>query len=392
MGKAISSSLDSTFRVTRLNQDESITRRRRDLLKEVERRGFETVVLLNEVINQNPGNFVYFCPEGIGDEHQSLVFNINGDVTLVCPHWGAKAAEESGKYSKVVAVRQEKGHHIRGTQVALTGYDPNKVCFDLSTMSSQFAYAMAETIHIKIEPKKDVSDQVFTMRSIKDEYEVSEIKRAVNITENAVYELIQGAVPGSDTWRLKKRLDARLIETGALDHSFDSTISFCRGPRRSYGTVKHLDMLSVDVGVRVESGYCSDMGRTWPVTLDNESRDFLDRVVKVQREGIKHIREGVSGNEVLRYANSLHEEMGFESTPRCGHQIGLDVHDYTMPYATNFGSIETDALPLKAGMTLTYEPIRIDPKLNMRSHVEDIVLVTKGDPVVLNQMPWNIIL
>jgi Xaa-Pro aminopeptidase len=377
--------------VNHLNQKESLARRRKELLKEVERRGFETIVLLNEVVNQNPGNFVYLCPDGIGDEHQSLVLGVNGDVTLVCPHWGAKAAEESGKYSKVVAVRQEKGHHMRGTQVALTGHNPDRVCFDLSTMSSQFAYALADTLHIKIDPKRDLSDHIFTMRSIKDDYEVSEMRRAVNITENAVYELIQGTVPGADTWKLKKCLDARLIELGALGHSFDSSVSFCRGPRRPYGVVKHRDLISVDVGVRVESGYCSDMGRTWPVTLDAEAKDFLDRVVKVQREGIKHIREGVSGNEVLRYANTLHEEMGFESTPRSGHQIGLDVHDYTMPYATNFGSIETDALPLKAGMTLTYEPIRVDAKLGMRSHVEDIVLVTKGDPVVLNQMPWDVV-
>jgi Xaa-Pro aminopeptidase len=375
--------------VTKVNQDESIARRRKELLKEMERRGFETIVLLNEVVNQNPCNFVYLCPDGIGDEHQSIILTVNGDVTLVCPHWGAKLAEESGKYSKVVAVRQEKGHHMRGTQVALTGYNPDRICFDLSTMSSQFAYALAETLHIKIDPKKDLSDHIFTMRSMKDEYEVAEIKRAINITENAVYELIQGTLPGADTWKLKKRLDSRLIELGALDHSFDSTISFCRGPRRPYGTVKHMDILSVDVGVRVESGYCSDMGRTWPVTLDTDAKDFLDRVVKVQREGIKQIREGVSGNEVLRYANSLHEEMGFEPTPRCGHQIGLDVHDYTMPYAPNFGSIETDALSLKAGMTLTYEPIRHDARLSMRSHVEDIILVTKGDPIVLNQMPWD---
>jgi Xaa-Pro aminopeptidase len=377
--------------VTNLNQDESIQRRRKELLKEVERRGFETVVLLNEVVNQNPGNFCYILPDGIGDEHQTLVLSVDGDATLVCPHWGAKRAEESGKYTKVVAVRQEKGHHMRGTQVALTGHNPDKACFDLSTLSSQFAYALADTLHIKIDPKKDISDHIFIMRSIKDEYEVNEIKRAINITENAVYELIQGTVPGADTWRLKKRLDARLIELGATDHSFDSSLSFSRGPRRPYGVVKHQDMLSIDVGVRVESGYCSDMGRTWPVTLDADSKDFLDRVVKVQMEGIKHIREGVSGNEVLRYANSLHEELGFESTPRCGHQIGLDVHDYTMPYATNFGSIETDALPLKAGMTLTYEPIRVDAKLGMRSHVEDIVLVTKGDPIVLNQMPWDVV-
>jgi Xaa-Pro aminopeptidase len=377
--------------VNHLNKEESLARRRKELLREVERRGFETIVLLNEVVNQNPGNFVYLCPDGIGDEHQTLVLGVNGDVTLVCPHWGAKAAEESGKYTKVVAVRQEKGHHMRGTQVALTGYNPNRVCFDLSTMSSQFAYTLTDTIHIKIDPKKDLSDHIFTMRSIKDEYEVSEMRRAVNITENAVYELIQGAIPGADTWKLKKRLDARLIELGALDHSFDSSVSFCRGPRRPYGVVKYKDLISVDVGVRVESGYCSDMGRTWPVTLDADAKDFLDRVVAVQREGIKHIREGVSGNEVLRYANTLHEELGFEPTPRSGHQIGLDVHDYTMPFAPNFGSIETDALPLKAGMTLTYEPIRVDSKLGMRSHVEDIVLVTKGDPVILNQMPWDVV-
>ncbi len=374
-----------------MNQEDSLARRKKELLREVERRGFETIVLLNEVVNQNPGNFIYLCPDGIGDEHQSLVLGVNGDVTLVCPHWGAKAAEESGKYSKVVAVRQEKGHHMRGTQVALTGYNPDRISFDLSTMSSQFAYALADTLHIKIDQKRDLSDHIFTMRSIKDDYEVSEMKRAVNITENAVYELIQGAVPGADTWKLKKHLDARLIELGALDHSFDSSLSFCRGSKRPYGVVKHRDLLSIDVGVRVESGYCSDMGRTWPVTLEADAKGFLDRVVKIQREGIKRIREGVSGNEVLRYANSLHEEMGFEPTIRCGHQIGLDVHDYTMPFATNFGSIENDALPLKAGMTLTYEPIRIDAKLGMRSHVEDIVLVTKGDPVVLNQMPWDVV-
>lgn len=373
-----------------MKQDESLARRKRELLKEIERRGFETVVLLNEVVNQNPGNFTYLCPNGIGDEHQSLILSVNGDVSLVTPHWGAKAAEESGKYSKIIAVRQEKGHHMRGTQVALTGYNPDRICFDLSTMSSQFAYALADTLHIKIDPKKDVSDHIFTMRSIKDDYEVSEMRRAINITENVVYELIQWGVPGADTWKIKKRLDARLIELGALDHSFDSSISFCRGPRRPYGTIKHGDILSVDVGVRVDSGYCSDMGRTWPVTLDAQAKDFLDRIVKVQREGIKHIREGVSGNDVLRYANSLHEELGFEPTPRSGHQIGLDVHDYTMPYAPNFGSIETDALPLKAGMTLTYEPMRVDAKLGMRSHLEDIVLVTKGDPIVLNQMPWDV--
>jgi len=128
------------------------------------------------------------------------------------------------------------------------------------------------------------------LRSIKDDYEISEIKYAIEITEKAVYELIWNSVSGKDTWALKKWLDSRLIELGAVDHSFDSTINFTRGPRRQYGIIKHDDILCVDVGVRVKSGYCSDMGRTWPVTLDLQAKDFLNRIARAQEDGIKNIR------------------------------------------------------------------------------------------------------
>jgi Xaa-Pro aminopeptidase len=359
------------------------------VLKEAEARGFESVILVNEVINQNPSNFVYMCPDGLGDEHQTLVLNTNGDTVLVMPHWGAKTAEESGKYTKVVAVRQEKGHHMRGTAVALTGYNPGKICFDLSTMSAQFANTLQDTIHIPITQKKDISDHIFTLRSIKDDYEIGEMRKAVAITEKAVYELIEHAVPGADTWSLKKELDSRMIELGAIDRSFDSSISFCNGPRRPFGEVKISDVLCVDVGCKVSSGYCSDMGRTWSVGSPSaDVKGFLERIAKAQTEGFKNITEGISGNEVLRKVNTINEQLGFESALRSGHQIGLDCHDYTMPFAPNFGPIETDALQLKAGMTLTYEPTRIDSKLGLRSHIEDIVLVTTGHPVVLNKTPW----
>lgn len=370
--------------------EDSIERRIRGILKEVQARGFETVVFVNEVINQNPGNFVYVCPDGMGDEHQTLVLNVNGDRVIVAPHWGAKRLEESGWYSKVISVRQEKSHHMRGTQVALTGYNPDRVCFDLSTMSAQFAHGLSETLNIAINPKRDISDHVFTMRSIKDEYEVDEMRRAIEITEEAVRELVDGSKPGKNTWDLKRSLDASMIAKGAIGSSFDSTISFTMGTKRPYGAIEKGDMLSVDAGCRVSSGYCSDMGRTWPMAMDGDARDFLDRAVAAQREGIRNVREGVTGNEVLRKANKINEELGFDPALRCGHQVGLDVHDYTMPFATNFGAIEQDAQPLRAGMTVTYEPTRVDPRLGIRSHIEDIVLVTKGEPVLLNQMPWNV--
>jgi len=375
-----------------VRSEESMRRRTDAILAEVERRGFDTVVFVNEVIGQNPSNFVYVSgPWGLGDEHGTLVLDVDGGSTVVMPHWGATRMKESGRYDEVIPVKQEKGHHIRGTKEALADRDPDKICFDLSTMSAQFALQLGHALGIDLTSDRDISDHVFKLRSIKDEFEIAEMRRAIRITEEAVMELVQGARPGMHTWTLKKRLDAAMIEKGAFESSFDSTLRFGRGPPRPPGVVKHGDMLLVDVGCRVDTGYCSDMGRTWPITMDADARDYLERAVAAHAESMKNIRAGTSGNEVLEKASEINREYGFDPLVRCGHQIGLDVHDYTMPYAPSFGPIETDSQPLEAGMTLTFEPQHSDPKMNMRSHIEDIVLVTDGDPILLNELPWDLL-
>jgi Xaa-Pro aminopeptidase len=379
------------FLVHKLNLEDSLRRRISLILSEVEARGFEAVVFLNEVIGQNPSNFVYVSgPWGLGDEHGTLVFDVDGGSTVVMPHWGAKAMEESSHYDRVIAIKQEKGHHIKGTMEAIVGYDPKNVCFDLSTVSTQLSYKLGEALGISLTPDRDVSDHVFRLRAIKDDFEIAEIKRAITITEEAVMELIQGSLPGVNTWDLKKKLDASMIERGAYEFSFNSSIRFARGPGRPYDVIRHGDMLRVDVGCRVETGYCSDMGRTWPITMDADVRDYLDRAVAAHGEAMKNIKAGVSGNEVLERASEINLEYGFEPLVRCGHQIGLDCHDYTMPYSPSFGPIETDSQPLEKGMTLTFEPQHTDSKMDMRSHIEDIVLVTEREPVILNELPWKV--
>jgi Xaa-Pro aminopeptidase len=375
-----------------MNLEESLKQRTGSILKTAENLGFEAVVFLNEVIGQNPSNFVYVSgPWGMGDEHGTLVFDVYGSSTVVMPHWGAKRMEDRGLYDKVIAVKQEKGHHIKGTLEALEPYRKEKVCFDLSTLSAQFSHHLGKALKIPLTLEKDISDHVFKLRTIKDEYEISELRRVIDLTEEAVLELMQETRPGKHTWKLKKRLDAAMIEKGAVEFSFESSFSFSRGTNKPYGVIKNGDLLSLDVGARVDTGYCSDMGRTWPIGMDKDVKDFLERIVAANEEGVKNIREGVSGNEVLEKANEINAEYGFEPMVRCGHQIGLDCHDYTMPHATSFGPIETDSQPLKAGMTLTFEPPHTDNKLGMRSHLEDVFLVTKGDPINLNSMPWDIL-
>jgi len=371
-----------------LDQKDSVSRRRKSVLEEAEARGFEAVAFFNEVIRQNPSNTIYVLPMALGDEHQTLVMDTSGDTTLVMPHWGAQRVQESGDFTRVIAIKQEKGHHIRGTAEALKPYSPRKVCFDLSTVSAQMAHRMTRELGVPLTPERDISDHVFKLRTTKDEYEIGEIRRAIGITEKAFMSLIEETRPGRGVADMKRELDANMIRLGAYEFSFDSSIGFVKGNKTD--VLKHGDALSLDVGVRIDSGYCSDMGRNWHVTWERATEDYMDRAMQAQLEGIKGIREGATGNQVLARANEINAELGFEPMPRTGHQIGLDVHDYTMPHATNFGEIPEDALPLKAGMTLTYEPQRRDPKTGYRGHIEDIVLVTKGGAACLNQMPYRV--
>ncbi len=371
-----------------MNQRDSIKRRRGAILKQVQSRGYDAAVFFNEVIRQNPSNTVYVMPAALGDEHQTFVMDADGDTTLVMPHWGAQRVRDSGEYNEVIAIKQEKGHHIKGTLEALKKFNKDKVCFDLSTVSAQMWYRIAAGLGVPATPERDISDIVFKARSIKDDYEIEEISRAIEITEAAFHMLIEETNPGRSVADMKRELDANMIELGAYEFSFDSSIAFLKGNKTEY--LKHGDAISLDVGVRVETGYCSDMGRNWPVTWEKATGDYMDRAIQAQIDGIKGIKPGMTGNQVLEHANKINRELGFIETVRTGHQIGLDVHDYTMPYAPSFGPIETDNQPLKPGMTLTYEPQRVDPDTGYRGHIEDIILVTENDAKCLNQMPYKI--
>ena len=150
-----------------MNQKQSIDRRRKAIMEKIQERGYEVVVFFNEVIRQNPSNTIYVMPGALGDEHQTFVMDADGDTTLVIPHWGAPRVRASNEFNEVIAIKQEKGHHIKGTLEALEKYPRDKICYDLSTISAKRWYRIASKLGVPASPDLDIIDIVLKMRSIK---------------------------------------------------------------------------------------------------------------------------------------------------------------------------------------------------------------------------------
>jgi len=158
--------------------------------------------------------------------------------------------------------------------------------------------------------------------------------------------------------------------------------------------MKGPDLVVMDIGAEFH-GYSADVTRTVPVngSFSEAQRAIYEIVLEAQAAGIQAARAGnpffgpnqaafgvvVAGLRRLGLVEGIDEARRF--LPHgVSHYIGLDVHD-TGPYAA-----------LAPGQVITVEPgiyipasTDIDPKWwNIGVRIEDDVLVTDGDPVVLS--------
>ncbi|MDX2127793.1 MAG: aminopeptidase P N-terminal domain-containing protein [Chloroherpetonaceae bacterium] len=148
-------------------------------------------------------------------------------------------------------------------------------------------------------------------------------------------------------------------------------------------------------------GYSSDVTRTIPVSgkFSKEQREIYALVLKAQEAAIKACRKGVSFLEPNRIAMDIMaegliklgiiqnaEQLGQYSLHFISHHVGLDVHD---PMSPTFNLNHT--FTIEPGIYIP-EGSPCDPKWwKIGVRIEDVVLVTDGEPKVLsNQAPKSI--
>lgn len=216
---------------------------------------------------------------------------------------------------------------------------------------------------------------LLNIRAIKAADEVEMMRRAVQLSEQALEETLAQVRVGMDERDIAALLSERLQANGAEGLSFSPLVLSGEKSALPHGTtggrtVQDGEFLLFDFGGMAGS-YPADITRTFVVGTPTEEMQRIYNTVQAANAAARAvIRPGVTCDAVDRAARDVIEAAGYGEffTHRTGHGLGLEVHELPQIAA----QVEQ---PLEAGMVFTVEPGIYVPNVG-GVRIEDNIVVT----------------
>ncbi len=349
--------------------------RRKRLLK------YAADVDCNVLVTFEPENLFYmtgFWGEAIGVLEA-------GKTTIIAPELEVGRAKKESVDCQVVTA--ERGVGLVASLIArIKG---KKICTDCQS------YTTMQLLRKSVPSIKHSTEPFYRAREIKDEKEITVLKKASKIIDQMYEVCADKMYVGQKESQLQSMLMSFANERGMFSTGYRSTLNpliIAGGPN---GALPHAqvtdrkfvrgDLVVVDLTLRYK-GYVSDATRTFGVGKVSEIAKQVYEIVKEsQSAGLKTVRPGISCKSVddacREYINK--KEFGQYFIHSTGHGIGLEVHEF--PTIS-----QKSQVILQNNMAITVEPgIYIPKKFGVR--IEDSVIV-RDRPLVLHKFTKDLII
>lgn len=234
-------------------------------------------------------------------------------------------------------------------------------------------------------------DAIADLRMVKDPAEITAMRKAAQIAQQALDATIPSIRLGMSERELAAELTLQLLRAGS-DAAIPFTPIVSAGPNSanphaspSNRLLQAGDLLVIDFGASYQ-GYVSDITRTFALgQVDQEYKHIAQLVLEANTDGRNFARPGVSAHEVDQAARAVITAGGYGAffTHRTGHGIGLEAHEE--PYIR-----QGNPLRLKPGMAFTIEPGIYLPQRN-GVRIEDDVVITSDGLESLTDYPREVV-
>ena len=246
---------------------------------------------------------------------------------------------------------------------------------------------------------KQLNDLITPLRKIKDNWEVKQLQKAIDITGQGIEDIVSSAAAGMMEYELEATLFYRMQVNGLQAWGFAPIIAAGINAatlhyEKNNCQIGENELVLMDVGADC-NGYSADVTRCFPIgkKFTARQKQIYSLVLDVQKKVIAAVKPGVKLSELnditkkglaqgLIALNLIDSEdqVGRYYMHSVSHFLGLDTHD--------LGGREA---VLEEGNVITVEPGLYLPEENLGVRIEDDVLVTKtGHKVLSAKIPKEI--
>jgi len=297
----------------------------------------------------------------------------------------------------------EQAHkQVKGARVNTIKSDPISELKDfpqLNVKNRKYAFSSEYlTVAQKEKFQKALPDSLFIPTDsiladlgwVKDNEEIINITKAVEISDLAFERILNMIVPGVRERELAAELEYQMAMLGSEKPAFETIVASGYRSAMPHGVASHKkvkkgDFITFDFGATV-NGYVSDITRTVVVGKPTlKQKKIYDIVLRAQKSAIRKVRAGVMAKAVDAVARRVIEKAGYGKKfgHGTGHGIGYYVH-----VGPRVGTQSQDKLVVNN--VITIEPgIYISGWGGVR--IEDDVVVTRTGGRVLNKAPKNLL-
>ncbi len=233
---------------------------------------------------------------------------------------------------------------------------------------------------------ESVTGLVEQLRAVKDEQELQHIRIAAQLADAAVEHALKVVREGMTEKELAWEIESFLRSRGADALAFNPIVVFGERTALPHGQpsdrpLRKGDLITLDLGAMV-NGYCSDITRTFVFGRPNAEQKRLHQAVwDALQRGVEAVRAKQKGSAVDRIVRQTLKEHQLDKffLHGTGHGVGLEIHEQPA-----LGKRSKDVL--QPNMVVTVEPgVYLDRFGGVR--LEEMVLVTEGDPELLTHAP-----